>query len=66
MSSVRRKGGGEDLVMRVLVIEDEPGVAGFLKKGLREASYAVDLADNGIDGARRACSGAGRGRRGGR
>ena len=36
--------------MRVLVIEDEPGVASFLKKGLREASYAVDLADNGVDG----------------
>lgn len=36
--------------MRVLVIEDEPGVAGFLKKGLREASYAVDLADNGVEG----------------
>ncbi len=40
--------------MRVLVIEDEPGVAGFLTKGLREASYAVDLADNGIDGLHKA------------
>jgi len=40
--------------MRVLVIEDEPGVAGFLKKGLREASYAVDLASDGIDGHHRA------------
>ncbi len=40
--------------MRLLVIEDEPGVAGFLKKGLREASYAVDLADNGIDGLHKA------------
>lgn len=36
--------------MRVLVIEDEPGVAGFVEKGLHEASYAVDLADNGVDG----------------
>ena len=35
--------------MRVLVIEDEPGVAGFVRKGLREASYAVDLSDNGTD-----------------
>ena len=43
--------------MRALVIEDEPGVAGFLGKGLREASYAVDVADNGIDGAYQACSG---------
>ncbi len=40
--------------MRVLVIEDESGVAGFLKKGLREASYAVDLADNGTDGLHKA------------
>ncbi|MFH1416731.1 MAG: response regulator, partial [Planctomycetota bacterium] len=43
--------------MRVLVIEDEPGVASFLKKGLSEASYAVDLADNGIDGSHLACTG---------
>ena len=38
--------------MSVLVIEDEPGVAAFLKKGLQEASYTVDVADNGPDGAR--------------
>ena len=42
--------------MRVLVIEDESGVAGFLKKGLGEASYAVDQADNGIDGLHKAVS----------
>ncbi|MCG3136487.1 MAG: Transcriptional activator protein CzcR [Phycisphaerae bacterium] len=36
--------------MRVLVIEDEPGVSSFLKKGFREASHVVDEADNGIDG----------------
>lgn len=42
--------------MRVLVIEDEPGVAGFVRKGLREASYAVDLTDNGVDGFNLACS----------
>jgi len=38
--------------MRVLLIEDEPGVASFISRGLREASCDVDLADNGIDGAR--------------
>jgi len=43
--------------MHVLVVEDEPGVAGFLKKGLREASYAVDLAYDGNEGSRRARSG---------
>jgi len=42
--------------MRVLVIEDEPGVAGFVKKGLREASYAVDMSNNGTDGFDLACS----------
>lgn len=36
--------------MRVLIVEDDPGVAHFLKKGLREAAYAVDSADNGVDG----------------
>ena len=42
--------------MHVLVIEDDPGVASFLKKGLREASHTVDLADNGLDGSHLACS----------
>jgi len=40
--------------VRVLVIEDEPSVASFLKKGLCEASFAVDMADNGVDGLRMA------------
>jgi len=34
--------------MRVLVIEDEERIAGFLKKGLEEESYAVDVAVDGI------------------
>jgi heavy metal response regulator len=36
--------------VRILVIEDEPGVAGFVEKGLHEASFAVDVARNGVDG----------------
>lgn len=36
--------------MRVLVVEDEKKVAGFLEKGLREEGYAVDVAHNGDDG----------------
>lgn len=36
--------------MRILVVEDEPGVAGFVKQGLTEAGYKVDVADNGLDG----------------
>lgn len=33
--------------MRVLVVEDEERIAGFLKKGLEEESYAVDVAVDG-------------------
>jgi DNA-binding response OmpR family regulator len=36
--------------MRILVIEDEPGIARFLKQGLEEEAYAVDVADNGTEG----------------
>ena len=33
--------------MRILLVEDETRVAGFLAKGLRENSYAVDVAADG-------------------
>ena len=33
--------------MRVLVAEDEAGVAAFLRQGLKEAGYAVDVARDG-------------------
>jgi len=36
--------------MRLLVVEDERKVAGFVKKGLEEEGYVVDVAFNGIDG----------------
>jgi two-component system, OmpR family, response regulator len=36
--------------VRVLVIEDDEGIASFVTKGLREAGYAVDHAGDGIDG----------------
>lgn len=36
--------------MRILVIEDDANVAGFVAKGLREAGHVVDVADNGKDG----------------
>lgn len=35
--------------MRILVVEDQVKMANFLKKGLNEVGYAVDLADNGVD-----------------
>ena len=36
--------------MRILVVEDEKKVAGFIKKGLEEETYAVDVAYDGGDG----------------
>ena len=33
--------------MRILLVEDENRVAGFIARGLREQSYAVDIAQNG-------------------
>ncbi len=36
--------------MRILVVEDEQGIANFLRDGLREEGYAVDVATNGDDG----------------
>jgi len=36
--------------MRILVVEDEEKLARYLKKGLEESSYVVDLALNGTDG----------------
>lgn len=36
--------------MRVLVVEDDRKIAAFVEKGLRQAGFAVDTADNGIDG----------------
>jgi heavy metal response regulator len=36
--------------MRILVVEDEKKVASFIKKGLEEEGYAVDLARDGESG----------------
>jgi two-component system copper resistance phosphate regulon response regulator CusR len=36
--------------MKILVIEDEVKTAKFLKKGLSEAGYVIDLAADGLDG----------------
>lgn len=36
--------------MRILIVEDEPSIANFVRQGLTEAGYAVDLAWNGREG----------------
>jgi heavy metal response regulator len=36
--------------MRILLVEDDRDVARFIKKGLKENSFSVDIAENGEDG----------------
>lgn len=36
--------------MRILMVEDDRKIASFVSKGLKEAGFAVDHADNGEDG----------------
>lgn len=44
--------------MRILIVEDEQGIAAFLKQGLEEESFAVDVAYDGRKGLQLALSGA--------
>ena len=43
--------------MRLLIIEDEPRLAAYLHKGLREHGHVVDVARDGIDGRHLALEG---------
>lgn len=43
--------------MKILVVEDEMKVAGFIKRGLEEGDYQVTLAYNGEDGLKQALTG---------
>jgi DNA-binding response OmpR family regulator len=36
-------------MMRLLLVEDEPKIANFIKRGLEEENYAVDVAEGGED-----------------
>lgn len=40
--------------MNILIIEDESGIASFLKQGLEEENYVISLASNGEDGLQKA------------
>ena len=42
---------------RLLVVEDDAGVAGGIVRGLRSAGFDVELATNGVDGAKKALEG---------
>ena len=41
--------------MRILIVEDEPKVASFIRRALEEESYAVDVCPDGIQGLDLAC-----------
>ena len=43
--------------MRILIVEDEPGISAFLRQGLEEETYAVDIATDGNQGLDMALSG---------
>ena len=43
--------------MKILVIEDEPKAADYLRQGLMESGYAVEVAHNGTDGLHAAVNG---------
>ena len=36
--------------MRLLLIEDDPELVGYMRTDLAKAGFAVDVADNGVDG----------------
>ena len=40
--------------MTILIVEDEKGIADFLKQGLEEEGFTVDLSNNGQDGLHKA------------
>jgi two-component system, OmpR family, copper resistance phosphate regulon response regulator CusR len=43
--------------MKILVVEDEKKVAGFIKRGLEEGEYQVTVVYDGIEGLKQALSG---------
>jgi DNA-binding response OmpR family regulator len=49
-ASVVPEPGLESVAMRVLVVEDDPKIAAFVVKGLKQNRFAVDHAPNGEDG----------------
>ena len=43
--------------MKILIVEDEPKTGDYLRQGLREAGFTVELATNGVDGLHLATQG---------
>jgi DNA-binding response OmpR family regulator len=45
------------MTVKILVIEDEKNVAGFIKRGLEEEEYTVTIAHDGVEGLKQALTG---------
>lgn len=43
--------------MKILIVEDEPKTGDYLRQGLREAGFVVDLVTSGVDGLHHALHG---------
>jgi two-component system, OmpR family, copper resistance phosphate regulon response regulator CusR len=43
--------------VKILIVEDEPKTGDYLRQGLREAGFVVDLVANGVDGLHHALEG---------
>jgi two-component system, OmpR family, copper resistance phosphate regulon response regulator CusR len=43
--------------VKILIVEDEPKTGAYLRQGLTEAGYVVDLARNGLEGLQQAGTG---------
>ncbi len=50
MNRVRDAGSVRGKTMKLLVVEDENKTADYVRQGLKEAGFMVDLARNGLDG----------------
>jgi DNA-binding response OmpR family regulator len=46
--------GAKKAAMNILVVEDEKQIAGFVRQGLEEAGFSVDVCHNGDDAYKRA------------
>jgi len=46
-----------ETVMKILIVEDEPKTGDYLRQGLSEAGFVVDLARDGLDGLHLALTG---------
>nr|WP_211166071.1 heavy metal response regulator transcription factor [Azoarcus sp. TTM-91] len=56
MAANRPLPGKRDETVKILIVEDEPKTGDYLKQGLSEAGFVVDLLRDGIDGRHAALS----------